>query len=408
MGRAAHLRAVLGPSLLALVAALALAAPAQGASQLSRELAQALAVPGIDPGRSAALAVDLRTGKTVFARNVGLSLLPASNEKLPVAFAALRELGPAYRFTTEVVGAGHLDGAVWRGDLVLVGKGDPTLTVGDLDALALEVAGWGVRRVTGGIVGDESWFDERRTGPGWKARFYIEESPPLSALVVERGEYRGRTSHNPALAAASLFRQALERAGIRVAKRSRVGRAEPDGAALALDVSERLAAIVRVMGRESDNFVAEMLVKELGRVGRGAGTTLAGTRVIRDVLESAGVGLEGVRLADGSGLSKLDRLTARAIVDVLVAAAADGDVREPFVASLPVAGVNGTLEDRMRRRPARGLVRAKTGTTNLACALSGFVGDRYAFAVIQNGRPVSTWWARRAQDRFATVLAASA
>jgi D-alanyl-D-alanine carboxypeptidase/D-alanyl-D-alanine-endopeptidase (penicillin-binding protein 4) len=81
-------------------------------------------------------------------------------------------------------------------------------------------------------------------------------------------------------------------------------------------------------------------------------------------------------------------------------------VRKPLLAALPVAGINGTLEDRMRRAPARGNVIAKTGTTAEASALSGFARGRYAFAVIQNGNPLSYWWARVAQDRFATALAA--
>ena len=85
----------------------------------------------------------------------------------------------------------------------------------------------------------------------------------------------------------------------------------------------------------------------------------------------------------------------------------DLEVRLELLASLPVAGRTGTLHDRMRARPATGVVRAKTGTTSNASALSGFVGDRYVFAVLQNGLPVSFTWARVAQDRFATVLAAS-
>ena len=128
---------------------------------------------------------------------------------------------------------------------------------------------------------------------------------------------------------------------------------------------------------------------------------------MRDALGAAGVPLEGVRLADGSGLSGLDRLTAAAVVALLEAGLAAGDLRDAFLQSLAVAGVNGTLEDRMEKRPARGQVIAKTGTTRSASALSGFVRDRYVFAVLQNGRPISTYWARIAQDRFATALAAS-
>jgi serine-type D-Ala-D-Ala carboxypeptidase/endopeptidase (penicillin-binding protein 4) len=81
-------------------------------------------------------------------------------------------------------------------------------------------------------------------------------------------------------------------------------------------------------------------------------------------------------------------------------------IHESFVQSLAVAGVNGTLEHRMERPPARGAVLAKTGTTRESSALSGYARGRFAFAVLQNGGPVSHFWARLAQDRFAAVLAA--
>jgi D-alanyl-D-alanine carboxypeptidase/D-alanyl-D-alanine-endopeptidase (penicillin-binding protein 4) len=85
----------------------------------------------------------------------------------------------------------------------------------------------------------------------------------------------------------------------------------------------------------------------------------------------------------------------------------DDEVRLELLASLPVAGRTGTLHDRMRRGAATGVVRAKTGTTSNASALSGFVADRYVFSILQNGYPVSWTWARVAQDRVATALAAS-
>jgi serine-type D-Ala-D-Ala carboxypeptidase/endopeptidase (penicillin-binding protein 4) len=407
MGRRAYFRRLLGPWLAAVAVALACAAPAGAADPaLSARLAKALAVPHVDPQRTAALAVDLRTGEVVFERNAQLSLVPASNQKLPVAYAALARLGPGYRFHTEVVGSGTLVGNVWNGDLWLRGFGDPTLRTADLDGLAAEVAAWGIRSVTGSVVADESWFDARRTAPGWRPSFYIEESPPLSALVVSRGWYRGRTSRNPALAAGSLLRRALESKGIRVGRRTRTGVLTTVGLPLAQDVSEPLATIVRFMGRESDNFTAEMLVKQLGALYAERGSTAAGARAVREALAEAGVPLAGVRLADGSGLSRLDRLTATAVVRLLEAGA-QGELRDAFLQSLAVAGVNGTLEDRLESRPARGRVIAKTGTTRLASALSGFVRDRYVFAVLQNGSPVSTYWARIAQDRFAAALAAA-
>jgi D-alanyl-D-alanine carboxypeptidase/D-alanyl-D-alanine-endopeptidase (penicillin-binding protein 4) len=407
MGRRAYLLPRLGPWL-GVVLVLLLAAPAQAADPtLALRLERALVVPNVDLSRTAALAIDLRSGSVVYSRNESLALIPASNQKLPVAYASLALLGPGYRFSTEVVGSGVLAGDVWHGDLWLRGFGDPTLKSADLSALAAEVASWGIRHVDGAVIADESWFDARRVGPGWKPSFYIDESPPLSALIVDRGRYRGKTSPNPALAAGSLFRQALEASGVEVAGRTRVGVLATAGLPLARDVSKPLAEVVRYMGRESDNFIAEVLVKQLGAVHAGRGSTAAGSRVMREALAAAGIPLAGVRLADGSGLSSLDRLTASAVVALLEAGLAP-DVRDAFLDSLAVAGVDGTLEDRLESRPARGRVIAKTGTTQVASALSGFVRDRYVFAIIQNGRPISTRWARIAQDRFATALAAAA
>ncbi len=150
-----------------------------------------------------------------------------------------------------------------------------------------------------------------------------------------------------------------------------------------------------------------MLLKELGAFGTGRGSTAAGAAVVRKSLSEAGVPTTGVRIVDGSGLSSLDRLTAQALVALLRTGAVDPAVRSAFVASLPVAGVSGTLRNRLATRPTLRRVVAKTGTTSLACSLAGFVRGRYAFAIVQNGSPVSFWSARAAQDRFVTVLARS-
>jgi PBP4 family serine-type D-alanyl-D-alanine carboxypeptidase len=161
------------------------------------------------------------------------------------------------------------------------------------------------------------------------------------------------------------------------------------------------------MGVESDNFTAEMLLKQLGAQDGGHGTSASGAAVVMSALRTAGIPLGGVRVVDGSGLSQLNRLTAASLVTLLQAAWIDPDLRAAFLPVLPVAGVSGTLRHRLGKPPARGRVLAKTGTTNGASTLAGYVTGRYAFAVLHNGRPVSTWWARRAQDRFVTVLAAS-
>ena len=182
--------------------------------------------------------------------------------------------------------------------------------------------------------------------------------------------------------------------------------AAPLAEQLATTSSAPLARIVAFMNRESDNFTAEILLKQLGAIDEGAGTSAAGAIVVRRVLAAAAIPLTGVRIVDGSGLSPRNRLTAAALIGILVAAWRSPVIHSAFVQSLAVAGVSGTLDHRMERRPARGVVLGKTGTTRESSALSGYVRGRYAFAVLQNGRPVSPFWARRAQDRFAAALAA--
>lgn len=391
---------------LAAVAALAATptAPSRPAG-VGERLARALAVP--HAGLAGAVALDLETGDVLFRRHDTLALVPASNEKLAVAYAALVALGPSYRIETTVFGDGELIDGVWRGDLVLKGYGDPTLSAGDLRRLAGQLRAGGVRKVTGEVVGDESYFDRRRVGPGWKAGFYGDESEPLSALSVDRGRYRGVVSDEPALAAARAFREALRNARIAVGRGARIGRVDDVAFPLASVASPPLAAIVREMNLESDNFTAEILLKHLGVLTHRQGTSARGAAVVRSTLAAAGIPLAGVRIVDGSGLSPYDRLTAQALVAILRAAWGDAEIRDEFVASLPVAGRSGTLSDRLETPPARGNVLAKTGTTAAASTLAGYVRRRYAFAVLHNGRPVSAWRARRAQDRFVAVLAAA-
>jgi D-alanyl-D-alanine carboxypeptidase/D-alanyl-D-alanine-endopeptidase (penicillin-binding protein 4) len=393
---------------LAVVLAGLMLAPLARATQLplATRLANALAAPGLSASSSGAIAVDLATGQTLFAHNPDTPLAPASNEKLTVTLTALDELGATYRFRTEVLGSGHQDGDVWYGDVYLKGFGDPTLTSAGLQQLAVQLQLAGIAHIAGRVLGDESWFDTQRTAPGWRAGFFINECPPLSALAVDRDVYENHVALQPALAAAGRFRQLLRTVGIDTGPVG-VGRAPENAYGLAQIESEPLPDVLAAMDSDSDNFIAEELLKTIGAEVGGGGTTAAGATVVRRNLAAVGIPLTGVRIVDGSGLSLSDRLTARALSMLLVFAWDNPDLHQPLWAALPVAGVSGTLEDRMQHAPARGVVRAKTGTTDRASALSGYVRDRYVFAILQNGWPVSTYSARKAQDRFATALASA-
>src|SRR5919206_32675 len=159
--------------------------------------------------------------------------------------------------------------------------------------------------------------------------FFVVAAPVASAAT-------------PAPAAATLFRAALRRAGVAVTGAPRVGVANEYAVSLASVESAPLASILRFMDHESDNFTAEMLLKELGAAQGARGTSAAGAAVVMHELADAGVPLAGVRIVDGSGLSVLDRLTANALTSLLRAAWLDPDVRPVLRAALPVAGVNGT------------------------------------------------------------------
>jgi D-alanyl-D-alanine carboxypeptidase/D-alanyl-D-alanine-endopeptidase (penicillin-binding protein 4) len=414
MGRAAHLPVGGGPRFRAVLAVSAVvcacAAPAARAADpvLAKRLAKALVVPHVARAGTGAEAVDLTTGQVVFAQNGARSLAPASNEKLTVTLAALVDLGPGFTIDTDVLGTGEQDGAVWKGALVLRGYGDPQLTSSGLARLAAQVRAAGIQRVTGGVVADESFFDSRRTADGWKRSFYLDESPPLSALVVDRGVYAHRLTENPALAAGLVFRAALRKHGVAVPGAVTVGAPAAFETPLATISSPPLWRLLRFMDRESDNFTAELLLKQLGALEGGPGTSAAGAAEVFSVLQREQIPTDGVAIVDGSGLSLLDRLTPDCLLGILRDAWTNPQLHAAFTSVLPVAGRDGTLEHRMRAGPARGKVQAKTGTTNEASALSGFAAGRYAFSILQNGHPVSAWWARTAQDRFATALVRAA
>src|SRR5438067_1456600 len=364
MGRAAHLPARGGPLPLAIcpgtmpavgVRALVTAAAVcislcsaalagATAPTLDGQLERALAAPALLSGSSAGVVLDLESGATLFARDAETSLEPASNEKLPVTYAALAELGPAYRFRTEVLGEGHRLASVWYGNVVLKGYGDPSLTLHRLDLLAGELRRGGIRRVTGHVVGDDTWFDAKRGVAGWRRSFFGNESPPLSALVVDRAQRNDHPVASAALAAAAQFAHALWAHGIQT--RGAVARpARAHAVTLATTQSRQLWRLLQFMDRDSDNFTAEIVLKELGAEKLGDGTSAAGAAVVARDLAAAGIPLAGVRIVDGSGLSRDDRLTPNALASLLASMWNDPAVRDVVWRSLATPGL-GTLKHR--------------------------------------------------------------
>jgi D-alanyl-D-alanine carboxypeptidase/D-alanyl-D-alanine-endopeptidase (penicillin-binding protein 4) len=185
-----------------------------------------------------------------------------------------------------------------------------------------------------------------------------------------------------------------------VGRRPKVGVAPDAAVTLAQAGSPPIATLARLANVPSDNFIAETLLKAVGRTFGAAGTTSAGAGVVRSTMSRLGLRLQAV---DGSGLSRGNRTTPRQVVALLRAMKDDA----AFLDSLAVAGRTGTLHDRMRRSAAKGRCRAKTGTLISVSALAGYcvsrTGARTAFAFLMNG--VNIWSARRIQDRMTGALA---
>ena len=162
----------------------------------------------------------------------------------------------------------------------------------------------GIHAVTGRVLGDESFYDRDRGAPGWKQYFVGGETPPLVGARRRPRAAGGRRSRPPLLAARAL-RGALGMHGVAVAGRPGLGAAPPDAASLASDVSAPLAGIVRTMNHASDNFYAEMLLKQLAAADGRVGSSAAGGRIVIATMKESGIPVTGVRIVDGSGLSSL-------------------------------------------------------------------------------------------------------
>ena len=396
----------------ALLAALA-TAPQAGAAPLPRHLlpariASTLRAHGLAGPATAVAVSDTETGAVLYRRNALRPLLPASNEKLYVTIAALTELGPDFRYETRVVGAGTRSGGVLHGNLFIVGAGDPTLSRYRIADLARLIRAAGITRVTGRILGDETLFDRRRSGPGWPRRFVDVECPPLSAIAVDRDvTLKGSFARTPARRAARLLREALEARSVTTGPVG-VGKAPTTATPLAKTSSPPLWRILRFMNRESDNFTAEMVAKGVGAYAGSGGTTAEGMRVARGAIAPL-LGDEAPRqtLMDGSGLSLADRSTASALARLLTAAAAEPEIAAAVFGSLSIAGKNGTLERRMLALGGR--VRGKTGTLDGVSSLTAYVtsttGHRYVISIVMNRSSLSFWQAHSAQDEIAALVA---
>jgi D-alanyl-D-alanine carboxypeptidase/D-alanyl-D-alanine-endopeptidase (penicillin-binding protein 4) len=336
----------------------------------------------------------------------GSQSAPASNNKLFVAQTALQQLGSSYQFQTRALTTGTLVGHVLDGALVVKGSGDPSLDDADLAVLARQIRQAGISSVTGGLIVEDGHFRHRTTAPGWKPGFTPEETGPVCGFALDENEWKTSASYvaHPALANGNRFRGTLRRQGVFVHGTTTVGRASGPQPLTSID-SQPLSDIVAQMLTDSDNFVAEMLLDELGAQVGGAGTRTAGIAVIHREATSLRSPI-GV-IDDGSGLSYDDRESPDTIIDWLDAAARSSTGSE-LRSDLPVSCETGTLADRLCGHATKGKVQAKTGTLDGVRALSGYTttksGRTVTFSILLSGIRNMTAAERRMDAAVATVV----
>jgi len=390
-------------TLLALAAVLAGAAPAAAISEsglrsvISREMRQA-------PAASGAYVRDMNTGAELYALRENAVRIPASVEKLFTTSAALLRLGASATLTTRAVVAPDAviepDGTL-RGDLVLVGGGDPFFGDASAAQLAKSVRAAGIRRIAGAVVGDETAFDGRRSG--CCAGYDPDLGGVLSALAYDRGIFRGRARLDAPTFAAGRFAAQLKAAGVTATGRSRAGVAAEGARVLAFVESMSIGEMARYINVPSNNFASEMLFRELGAEYLDEGSRAAGADVVRDTLDDFGV---RPKIVDGSGLSRSNRATPRQVVRLLERMH-NQDIATTFRESLAVTGATGTVKARMRRTAAAGRCNVKTGTLRLVSALAGYCrtadGRDVGFALMFN--KANTAAAKAREDRITVAIA---
>jgi D-alanyl-D-alanine carboxypeptidase/D-alanyl-D-alanine-endopeptidase (penicillin-binding protein 4) len=441
------------------------------------------------------LVVDPERGDTIVSHNAAKLFMPASNLKIITGAVALAQLGPDYRFRTTLLATGPIVEGKLRGDLVIVGRGDPTASDhmrGDAMLAMLEIAdsiaARGIARIEGRIRAEGDAFPGVIYGYGWSwdeldepysagvDELYFNEG--FSRIVIHGGAFPGqavtasvypsrgyprvridaqtvaapdsivaagdalitplsirverdsapgtvvirgtmaphdsqlvRFAHAaPPTAYITALQEAFEARGLAVAGNDSASRGFPPGTmdTIAVILSPPLREIMPAFEKPSQNQIGEILLRTLGLEKTGVGIPDSGRAVIERQLLEWGVSRDGFVVRDGSGLSRYNYLSPETIVRVLDVMRQD-TVFQVFYGALPVAGIDGTLANRMKGTHAEANARAKTGFIAQARSLSGYVtsadGRLLIYSLLCNNWTIPVRAVERAQDSLVAKLA---
>lgn len=338
---------------------------------------------------------DLTADSILYKVNEHQMLRPASTMKLLTAITAIDKLGGSYQFRTQLYYTGKVEDHTLTGDLYCVGGFDPRFNIDDMNAFVESIRHMGVDTIRGSIVADRSMKDADLLGEGW---CWDDDNPPLSPLTIGRNtQFVDR------------FIRQLVDDGVVLDVRVSDGTL-PDSAFHLCSRFHSIDQILLRMMKQSDNFYAEAMFYQLAaHQGHRPARAKDAAAIVKRLISKVGLGHLPYRIADGSGLSLYNYLSADLEVRLLRYAYRNSTVYLHLLPSLPVAGSDGTLRNRMRGSFAADNVKAKTGTLEGVSALAGYCtaanGHRLCFSIINQG-VMHTSNARRFQDRVCNALCA--
>ncbi|MBP5338373.1 MAG: D-alanyl-D-alanine carboxypeptidase/D-alanyl-D-alanine-endopeptidase [Prevotella sp.] len=337
---------------------------------------------------------DLTDDRSLFSCNHRQLLRPASTMKLLTAITALDQLGPAYNFFTRLYTSGERVDHVFHGDVCCVGGMDPLFSFDDMRSFVDALKSTGIDSLCGRIVTDVSMKDTLRWGEGW---CWDDKNPTLTPLLVGRKDIFAPTLAN-----------LCEEAGIAVMNNFYIKDQLPKDAVLVAERRTPLTLILQQMMKDSDNLFAESVFYQVAASsGHRPARAIDAIRLERALMERAGLESKQYRLADGSGLSLYNYLSAEAEVRLLRYAYRNKRIFNTLYDVLPIAGVDGTLKKRMKGTAAASNVRAKTGTLTGVISLSGYAtapnGHLLCFAIMNQGT-LKAADARSFQDQVCQII----
>ncbi len=336
---------------------------------------------------------DLDADSAIYCHNERQLMRPASTMKLLTAITAIDKLGGSYQFKTDLCYTGEVTDGTLSGNIYCVGGFDPRFNIDDMRAFVESIRKMGVDTIRGTIYADKSMKDEAQYGEGW---CWDDDNPILSPLLVGRKDVF-----------IDRFVQELREAGIVVDAFTGQGR-KPDDAFCICRRFHTIDQVLMRMLKESDNLYAESMFYQIGAAsGNQPATAHSARSVMNRLIDKVGLDPKRYNIADGSGLSLYNYVTAELEVRLLRYAFKNNNIYLHLHPSLPQAGTDGTLRKRMTSPFTQGNVYAKTGTLSGISSLAGYCtaanGHRLAFAIINQGL-LHGRNGRSFQDRVCTIL----